>query len=81
MPAAPRRYADRPFAVTLAYALIAVVMTWPLARHLGTRLAADVGDPAFNSWVLAWTGGQILAALGGDFDALASVLARQHLHP
>ena len=72
MPADSPRRADRPAAVALAYALIAVVMTWPLARYLGTRLAADVGDPAFNSWVLAWTAGQILAALSGDFGALAS---------
>ena len=72
MPADSPRRADRPAAVALAYALIAVVMTWPLARYLGTRLAADVGDPAFNSWVLAWTAGQILAALSGDVGALAS---------
>ena len=72
MPAAPSRRADRLFAVTLAYTLIAVVMTWPLARHLGSRLAADVGDPAFNSWVLEWTAGQILAALSGNVGALAS---------
>jgi hypothetical protein len=58
--------------VLLIYTLIAVVMTWPLATHLGTRLAADVGDPAFNCWVLAWTAGQVLAALRGDFAALAS---------
>jgi hypothetical protein len=49
---------------------VAVVWTWPLARHLGTRLAADVGDPAFNCWVLAWTAGQVLAALGGHLSAL-----------
>ena len=29
-----------------------------------------MGDPVFNSWVLMWTGGQVLAALGGDFNAL-----------
>jgi hypothetical protein len=46
-------------------------MTWPLARVAGTRLAADLGDPAFNCWVLAWTSGQILAAFRGDFGALA----------
>ena len=46
-------------------------MTWPLARVAGTRLAADLGDPAFNCWVLAWTSGQILAAFRGNFGALA----------
>ena len=57
--------------VALIYTLIAVIMTWPLATHLGTRLAADVGDPAFNCWVLAWTAGQVLAVFRGDFGALA----------
>lgn len=47
-------------------------MTWPLARVAGTRLAADLGDPAFNCWVLSWTSGQILAAFRGDFGALAN---------
>jgi hypothetical protein len=56
--------------IALAYLAIALIWTWPLARHLGTRLAGDVGDPAFNCWVLAWTAGQILAALAGDFGAL-----------
>ncbi len=58
--------------IALIYTLIAVIMTWPLARNLGTRLAADVGDPAFNCWVLAWTAGQVLAVFRGEFGALAS---------
>ena len=59
--------------IALAYTAVAVVWTWPLARHLGTRLAGDVGDPAFNCWVLAWTAGQVLAALGGHPGALAVI--------
>ena len=55
---------------TAAYTLIAIVMTWPLTRDLSTWIAGDMGDPVFNSWVLMWTGGQVLAALGGDFNAL-----------
>ena len=55
---------------TIAYTLIAIVMTWPLTRDLSTWIAGDMGDPVFNSWVLMWTGGQVLAALGGDFNAL-----------
>lgn len=54
----------------LAYAAIAVVMTWPLAIRLGSEIAWDLGDPVFNAWVMRWTGGQVLAALGGDFNAL-----------
>jgi hypothetical protein len=56
----------------LLYTSLAIVMTWPLARVAGTRLAADLGDPAFNCWVLAWTSGQLLAAFRGDFGALAN---------
>jgi hypothetical protein len=56
----------------LVYCVIALVMTWPLARVAGSRLASDLGDPAFNCWVLAWTSGQILRALRGDFSALAN---------
>jgi hypothetical protein len=56
----------------LAYAAIAVVMTWPLGRHLATSLASDLGDPALNCWVLLWTAGQALAALTGDVAALGN---------
>lgn len=56
--------------VALIYAGLAVVMTWPLARHLTTTLASDFGDPALNCWVLMWTAGQTLAALRGDVAAL-----------
>ena len=56
--------------ITLAYTLLAVVMTWPLTRDLGTWIAWDMGDPAFNAWVIMWTGGQLLRTLGGDFSAI-----------
>ena len=56
--------------MALIYGVIAVVMTWPLVRHLPTRIAADLGDPAFNCWVLMWTSGQVLTLLRGDFGAL-----------
>jgi hypothetical protein len=56
--------------VLLAYAALAIVMTWPLASRLGREIAWDLGDPVFNSWVMMWTGGQVLSALGGHFNAL-----------
>ena len=56
--------------VVLAYTAIAIVMTWPLATRLGREIAWDLGDPVFNSWVMMWTGGQVLSALGGHFNAL-----------
>jgi hypothetical protein len=54
----------------IGYAAIAVVMTWPLTARLGSEIAWDLGDPVFNAYVMRWTGGQLLAALGGDFNAL-----------
>src|SRR5262245_16677354 len=59
-------------ALAIVYTAIAIVMTWPLARHLGTRLPADLGDPVFNCWVLMWTAGQALSAVHGNAGALAS---------
>jgi hypothetical protein len=59
-------------ALAVVYTAIAIVMTWPLARHLGTRLPADLGDPVFNCWVLMWTAGQVLAAFQGHPGALAN---------
>jgi hypothetical protein len=53
----------------LGYTAIAVVMTWPLVTRLGREIASDLGDPVFNSWVMMWTGGQVLAALGGHWNA------------
>ena len=58
--------------MAIVYTVLAIVMTWPLARHLGTRLAADLGDPVFNCWVLMWTAGQVLSALHGDVGALTN---------
>ena len=66
------RRADAWPLIALVYTAVAVAWTWPLARHLGTRpRLGDLGDPVFNCWVLAWTAGQVLAALGGDLGALA----------
>lgn len=56
--------------VTAIYAAITIGMTWPLAPVIDREIAWDMGDPVFNSWVLLWTGGQVLAFLGGDFSAL-----------
>jgi len=56
--------------VTALYVLAAVLFTWPVAAVIDSQLAADMGDPLFVSWVLLWTGGQVLAFLSGDTSAL-----------
>lgn len=61
----------RGWAAATIYSIIAIIWTWPLVRHLNTRIASDLGDPLFNSWVLAWTSGQVLRALTGDVGALS----------
>jgi hypothetical protein len=67
--------------MALLYTAIAVVMTWPLAARLGAGLAADLGDPAFSAWVLAWTSGQLTQALGGNVGALSDYWNGNIFHP
>jgi len=61
---------DRWPVVLSAFTALAIVMTWPLVTELGTHIAWDLGDPVFNCWIILWTGGQVLKALHGDFNAL-----------
>jgi hypothetical protein len=37
-----------------AFLALAVVWTWPLARHLSSRIPHDPGDPILNIWLLWW---------------------------
>jgi hypothetical protein len=60
------------FLAAAAYLIAALVMTWPLVTVIDKEIAWDMGDPMFNSWVLQWTGGQVLAFLSGDLSALGS---------
>jgi hypothetical protein len=43
-----------PAAVFAAYLVLTVAMTWPLAPRMTTDIAADLGDPVLNAWILAW---------------------------
>jgi hypothetical protein len=52
------------------YALLTLVMTWPLARALARDLPADFGDPLLNAWILAWDAEHLLRALAGHVGAL-----------
>lgn len=55
---------------TALYVALAIGMTWPLARVMDREIASDLGDPVLNAWIIQWTGGQVLAFLTGDADAL-----------
>lgn len=41
-------------AVTIGAVVLALIMTWPLARHLRTLVPEGGTDPALNAWTLAW---------------------------
>ena len=64
-----------------AYLALAVVATWPLARGLGRDVPADLGDPVFVMWVLAWDCEQLLAILGGDVSRLSTFFDANIFHP
>lgn len=36
------------------FSILAVAMTWPLARHLTDHLPSDLGDPLYAVWLLDW---------------------------
>jgi hypothetical protein len=40
--------------------LLAIVISWPLALHLGSRIAPDLGDPIRTAWQIAWVGHALL---------------------
>jgi len=63
------------------YVLLAIGMTWPLSPVIARDIAWDLGDPLFNSWVMLWTSGQLLAFLSGDFTALGRYWHGNIFHP
>jgi hypothetical protein len=64
-----------------AYLALAIVATWPLVRGLGRDVPADLGDPVFVMWVLAWDCQQLLAILSGDFARVATFFDANIFHP
>ena len=36
-----------------AFTALALVMTYPLVRHITEALPNDLGDPLLNAWILA----------------------------
>ena len=41
-------------AVVAFYTVLTVALTWPLAPRMTRDIAADLGDPVLNAWILAW---------------------------
>lgn len=48
------------FLVAAGSAVLAVVMTWPLALHATTAFYHDNADPAEYAWILSWPGHVLL---------------------
>ena len=46
--------------VVLAGVALAVITSWPLALHLPSRIAPDLGDPVRTAWEVAWVGHAML---------------------
>jgi hypothetical protein len=44
----------------LAGVLLAVLTSWPLALHMGSHIAPDLGDPVRTAWEIAWVGHAML---------------------
>ena len=67
--------------VTLAYAAIATVMTWPLAAGIARDVAWDLGDPVLNMWILAWDCEQLRGILQGHYSHLTHFFDANIFHP
>jgi len=67
--------------VVLAYAGLAMLVTWPLMRGLTRNVAGDLGDPVFTMWVLSWDMQKLLALLRGDVAQFTSFFNANIFHP
>jgi hypothetical protein len=57
--------------MALAGVALAVITSWPLAAHLSSRIAPDLGDPVRTAWQIAWVGHAMLHQPLHLFDANA----------
>jgi len=44
----------------LASLLLAILTSWPLVLHMGSRISPDLGDPVRTAWEIAWVGHAML---------------------
>ncbi len=73
MKAWPSGAAARRVVGAIGWLVLAVAVTWPLARHLGTRLpiGTEPGStvPRFNLWTLRWNADRVGGLWSGYWDA------------
>ncbi|HSK10061.1 MAG TPA: hypothetical protein VK911_10825 [Vicinamibacterales bacterium] len=56
-------------AVTAVAAVLAILMTWPLALHAGSAGRLDTGDGEFSIWVVSWVARTSVADPARLYDA------------
>ena len=44
----------------LAGVVLAILTSWPLVLHMGSRISPDLGDPVRTAWEIAWVGHAML---------------------
>lgn len=77
----PRWWRGAAAPVTLAYLLLAVAYTWPLAAGLTHDVPWDLGDSLLNDWILAWHYHQAGRLAQGDWAAVAAWWHPPIFHP
>src|SRR5205807_4476776 len=68
-PPSPAGEAWRLAAAFAGYALLAALYLRPIWRVLGTHLAAGLGDPLFNLYILKWVAHEAHLGFAGFWDA------------
>ena len=53
-----------------AYSVLALVLTWPLARGLARDVPGDFGDPLLSAWIVARDADHLERAMAGHLAAL-----------
>ena len=66
--------------VSLAYLVITLVMTWPLAAGIARDVPGDLGDSLLNMWILGWGAEHVPAFLTGQ-TSLAEYWNANIFHP
>jgi hypothetical protein len=57
--------------VCLGAVALAILTTWPLVLHMGSRISPDLGDPVRTAWEIAWVGHAMLHSPLHLFDSNA----------
>lgn len=65
----------------LGFAVLSIVMTWPLASDVTTRLPSDLGDPLLVCWILAWQVRNLTRLATGDWAVLHNWSHANIFHP